>query len=62
MECKYVIPIVDSGVCRWGSGGLKPSLPLPEMGKIVVENGCYFRRLYFLQQLFQKYFKIPFSY
>ena len=33
------------------SGG---STPPPEPAKIVVENGCYFRRFYFEQQLIPK--------
>ena len=34
--------------------------PHPEIEKIVVEKWCYFRRLYFQQQLFQKQIKIQF--
>ena len=36
--------------------------PPPEMEKFFVEKWYYFRKLYFLQQLFQKSLKIQFSY
>ena len=55
---KVYILIINIGAAR--GGGEHRERPPPEMEKVVVEKWCYFRRLYFYQQPFQKSFKFNF--